>query len=110
MLQLVNLRTDSIYLLHICFNLRTVAAALVVVYSTDSSSCSVRIEAGQLLSVSRSCHTVGLGASVPRHGLWRGKTWTQIEPGLRVGASILFVLEILNAFTIIKKTWRATNG
>ena len=110
MWQLVNLRTDSIYLLHICFNLRTVAAALVVVYSTDSSSRSVAIEAGQLLSVSRYCRAMGLGASVPRCGLWCDRTWTQTEPGLRVGASILFILEILNAFAIIKKTWRATNG
>ena len=73
MWQLVNLRTDSIYLLHICFNLRTVAAALVLVYSTDSSSRSIAIEAGQLLSVSRSCRAMGLGALVPRHRLWHGR-------------------------------------
>ena len=110
MWKLVNLRTDSIYLLHIHFNLRTVATTLVVVYSTDNSSCSVAIEAGQLLSVSRSCRAMGLGAIVPHHGLWRSRIWTQTEPRLRVGTSILFVLEILNAFAIIKKTWRATNG
>ena len=81
-----------------------VVAAIVVVYSTDSSSRSVAIEAGQLLSVSRYYRTVGLGASMPRHGLWCGRTWTQIEPGLSIGASILFILEILNAFDIIKKT------
>ena len=74
MWQLVNLRMDSIYLLHIRFNLCTVATALVVVYSTDSSSCSVAIEAGQLLSVSRSYRAVGLGVSVLRRGLWRGRT------------------------------------
>ena len=88
MWQLVNLSTDSIYLLHIHFNLRMVTAALVVIYSTDNSSRSVAIEAGQLLSVSRSCRAVGLGASVPRHGLWCGRTWTQTKPRLRVGASI----------------------
>ena len=96
-MQLVNLRTISIYLLHIRFNLRTVAAAIVVVYSIDSSSRLVAIEAGQLLSVSRSCHVVGLGALVPCRGLWRDRTWTKTKPGLRVGVSILFVLEILNA-------------
>ena len=74
MWQLVNLRTDSIYLLHIYFNLRTVAAAIVVVYSIDSSSRLVAIEAGQLLSVSRYCRAMGLGASVPRHRLWRSRT------------------------------------
>ena len=100
------------------YSFQCVAAALVVVYSTDSSSRSIAIEAGRLLSASRSCHAVGLGASVPRHGLWRGRTWTQIEPRLRVGASILFILEILNAFAIIKKNLesdkrigrRVTNG
>ena len=102
-LQLVNLRMVSIYLLHIRFNLRTVAIALVVVYSTNNNSRSVVVEAGHRLSVSRSCRVVGLGALVPRRGLWRGKTWTQTEPRLRVGTSILFVLEILNAFAIIKK-------
>ena len=55
---------SSIYLLHIHFNLRTVAAALVVVYSTDGSSYLVAIEADQLLSVSRYCHAVGLGVLV----------------------------------------------
>ena len=69
MWQLVNLRTDSIYLLHIRFNLRTVAAALVVVYSIDSSS----IEAGGFCQ--RHCHAVGYGVSLPRRGLWRGRTW-----------------------------------
>ena len=44
MWQLVNLRTDSIYLLHIYFNLRTVTGALVVVYITDNSSRSVAIK------------------------------------------------------------------
>jgi len=62
-------------LLHIRFNLRTVAAALVVVYSIDSSSSrSLAIEAGRFLSVPRSCHAVGLGASVPRRVIWRGRT------------------------------------
>ena len=88
MWQLINLCTDSIYLLHICFNLRTVAAALVVVYSTDNISHSVVIEAGQLLSVSRYCRAMGLGASVPRRGLWHGRTWTQTEPRLRVACQM----------------------
>ena len=66
---------SSIYLLHIHFTLRTVTVALVVVYSTDSSSCSVTIEASRFLSVSSSCRVVGLGASVPRRGLWHGRTW-----------------------------------
>ena len=57
------------------FNLRTVAVALVVVYSTDSSSRSIAIEAGWLLSVSRSYRAVGLSASVPHRGLWHGRTW-----------------------------------
>ena len=35
MWQLINLRTDSIYLLHIRF--QCVAVALIVVYSTDNS-------------------------------------------------------------------------
>ena len=74
MWQLVTLCTNSICLLHIRFNLRTVAAALVVVYSTDSNSRLVAIEAGRLLSASRCCHAVGHGASLPRHGLWHGRT------------------------------------
>ena len=104
MWQLINLRMDSIYLLHIRFNLRTVTATLVAVYSTNNSSRLVATEAGRLLSVSRSCRALGRGATLPRHGVWRGRTWTQIEPGLSIGASILFILEILNAFDIIKKT------
>ena len=61
MWQLVKLRTDSIYLLYVCFNLRTIAVALVVVYSTDSSSRSIGIEAGRLLSMSRSYRAMGYG-------------------------------------------------
>ena len=74
MWQLVNLRMDSIYLLHIRFNLCMVVVALVAVYSTDNSSYSFATKAGQLLSVSRSCRAMGLGAIVPHHGLWRGRT------------------------------------
>ena len=66
---------SSIYLLHIRFNLRTVVAALIVVYSTNSSSRSVAIEAGRFLSASRCCRAVSNGASLPRRGLWRGRTW-----------------------------------
>ena len=58
---------SSIYLLHIRFNLRTVTIALVVVYNTENSS----IEAGRFLS-----------ASLPRRGLWRGRTsglWRRIR-------------------------------
>ena len=74
MWQLVNLCMDSIYLLHIRFNLCTIAAVLVVVYNTDNSSRSVAIEAGRLLSASRCCRAVGHGASLLRRGLWRGKS------------------------------------
>ena len=57
------------------YSFQCVAAALVVVYNTDSSSRSIGIEADWLLSASRSYRAVGLGASVPRRGLWRGRTW-----------------------------------
>ena len=57
------------------YSFQCVAAALVVVYSTDISSCLIGMEAGRLPSTSRSCHAVGLGVSVPRRGLWRGRTW-----------------------------------
>ena len=64
----------SIYLLHIRFNLCTVAASLAVVYSTDSSS----IEAGQFLS-----------ASLPCRGLWRvtAAPWTMAWQNLGYGAA-----------------------
>ena len=54
---------SSIYLLHIRFNLRTVVAPLVVLYSIDNNS----IEAKCCLSV-----------SLPRRRLWRGTDapWT----------------------------------
>ena len=52
------------------YSFQCVATALVVVYSTDSSSRSIAIEAGRLLSAFRSYHAVGLGASVPRRGPW----------------------------------------
>ena len=75
MWQLVKLRTDSIYLLYVCFNLRTIAVALVVVYSTDNISHSVVIEAGQLLylgptalwGLARQCRAVVYGVAEPGH-------------------------------------------
>ena len=79
MWQLVNLRTDFIYLLHIRFNLRTVTATLVAVYSTNNSSRLVATEAGRLLSVSRSCRAIAHSTTVTRHTLRRGSTWTQTE-------------------------------
>ena len=59
---------------HIHFNLRTVAAALVVVYSTDSSS----IEVGRFLS-----------ASLPCRGLWRvtNASWTMAWQNLGYGVA-----------------------
>ena len=42
------------------YSFQCVAAALVVVYSTYNSSRSISIEAGRLLSASRSCRAMGL--------------------------------------------------
>ena len=65
---------SSIYLLHIRFNLRTVVAALVVVYGTDSSS----IEAGRFLST-----------PLPCRGIWRitAAPWTMAQQNLGYGAA-----------------------
>ena len=65
---------SSIYLLHVRFNLRTVVATLVVIYSTDSSP----IEAGRFLSM-----------SLPRRGIWRviAVPWTMAWQSLGYGAA-----------------------
>ena len=61
-------------LLHIRFNLRTVATALVVFYSTDNNS----IEAGRCLAT-----------SLPHHGIWRSTDvpWTMAWQSLGYGAA-----------------------
>ena len=61
-------------LLHIRFNLHTVAAALVVFYSTNNNS----IEAGRFLPT-----------SLPRRGLWciTDASWTVARQNLGYGAA-----------------------